>query len=135
MRVLQLIPLDFSPEIAMLYVFFGYFLTRPSGFLIQELLDSLGTVDKAPEESLRRTGFWIGALERLLIFFFVTSGSLASIGFLLAAKSVFRFGDLRASQDRMRTEYVLLGTLLRFGLALGASALCLYLSSLWNTVV
>lgn len=41
---------------------------------------------------------------------------MEAVGFLLAAKSVFRFGDLRDDQDRKRTEYVLIGTLLSFGL-------------------
>ena len=35
----------------------------------------------------------------------------AAIGFLLAAKSIFRFGDLTKSEDKKLTEYVLLGTL------------------------
>ncbi|HSH57027.1 MAG TPA: DUF3307 domain-containing protein [Halomonas sp.] len=36
---------------------------------------------------------------------------LAAVGFLLAAKSVLRYGDLREAGDRKLTEYVLLGTL------------------------
>jgi len=34
----------------------------------------------------------------------------SAIGFLIAAKSIFRFGDLTKHQDRKLTEYVLLGT-------------------------
>jgi len=34
------------------------------------------------------------------------------IGFLLAAKSVFRFGDLRGGQETKMTECVLLGWLI-----------------------
>lgn len=41
----------------------------------------------------------------------------AAIGFLLAAKSIFRFGDLRESSDCKRTEYILFGTFLSFTLA------------------
>ena len=37
---------------------------------------------------------------------------------MLAAKSIFRFGDLRQSDDKMRTEYVLLGTLFSFTLTI-----------------
>jgi len=36
----------------------------------------------------------------------------------LAAKSIFRFGDLKEAKDRKLTEYVLVGTLLSFGIAL-----------------
>jgi hypothetical protein len=45
-------------------------------------------------------------------------GYFDAIGFLLAAKSIFRFGDLKEAKDRKLTEYVLIGTLLSFGIAL-----------------
>jgi hypothetical protein len=56
-------------------------------------------------------------LERLFVFLFVVTGHWEGIGFLLAAKSVFRFGDLKESKDRKLTEYILIGTLLSFGFA------------------
>jgi len=37
---------------------------------------------------------------------------------MLAAKSIFRFGDLSRAQDVKLTEYVLLGTLLSMVLSL-----------------
>ena len=37
---------------------------------------------------------------------------LSGVGFLLAAKSVFRFGDLKEKNDHKMTEYVMIGTLL-----------------------
>ena len=40
------------------------------------------------------------------------------MGFLLAAKSVFRFGDLNKAKEIKITEYVLLGTLASFTIAL-----------------
>lgn len=46
-----------------------------------------------------------------------------AVGFLLAAKSVFRFGNLKESHGRKLTEYVLIGTLLSFALALAISLL------------
>lgn len=73
--------------------------------------------------SLQQAGQYIGILERLFVFGFVVSGHLEAVGFLLAAKSIFRFGDLRESKDRKLTEYVLIGTLLSFGTALLAGAL------------
>jgi hypothetical protein len=48
----------------------------------------------------------------------VILGRWEAIGFLLAAKSVFRFGDLKESKDRKLTEYILIGTLLSFGVAI-----------------
>ena len=70
------------------------------------------------DDSLSSAGSYIGILERLFVFGFILSGSLQGIGFLLAAKSVFRFGDLKDSKDRKLTEYILIGTLLSFGFAI-----------------
>ncbi|MDR9439242.1 MAG: DUF3307 domain-containing protein [Halomonas sp.] len=62
--------------------------------------------------TLASAGARIGVLERLLVLTLVLLDQLTAVGFLLAAKSVLRFGDLRDSRDRKLTEYVLLGTLL-----------------------
>ena len=72
---------------------------------------------KAPdmEEGLHGAGFQIGMLERLLVVAFVVLYVWAGVGFLLAAKSVFRFGDLQRAASRELTEYVLIGTLLSIG--------------------
>ncbi|MBO7921541.1 DUF3307 domain-containing protein [Alteromonas sp. KS69] len=63
------------------------------------------------QNTLAMAGQRIGYLERLLILTFVLINQFAAIGFLLAAKSIFRFGDLTKSEDKKLTEYVLLGTL------------------------
>lgn len=68
--------------------------------------------------SLSKAGRFIGILERLFVFVFVITVHWQAIGFLLAAKSVFRFGDLKESKDRKLTEYILVGTLLSFGLGI-----------------
>jgi hypothetical protein len=54
----------------------------------------------------------IGYLERGLITLFVLVGYPAGIGFLIAAKSVFRFGELTDSNRRWQAEYIIIGTLL-----------------------
>lgn len=56
-------------------------------------------------------GELIGYLERILILTFTLVGSYAAVGFVLAAKSIFRFGELSRSKDRSMTEYVLIGSL------------------------
>lgn len=68
--------------------------------------------------SLEKAGKYIGMLERVLIFVFIVVNQWAAIGFLIAAKSVFRFSDLSRAKDRMLTEYVLIGTLISFGSAI-----------------
>ncbi len=69
-------------------------------------------------DSLKNAGQWIGIIERLLVFTFIVVGQFSAVGFLLAAKSVFRFGDLNREDNMKLTEYVLIGTLLSFGIAI-----------------
>lgn len=85
---------------------------------------------KDSNDSLEKAGKYIGILERLFVFTFVITNHWEGIGFLLAAKSVFRFGDLTSSKDRKLTEYILIGTLLSFGLAIFFGILYLYLLKL-----
>jgi hypothetical protein len=80
--------------------------------------------------SLEKAGTYIGILERLFVFCFIVTNHWEGIGFLLAAKSVFRFGDLSKSKDRKLTEYVLIGSLLSFGIAIGLGMLYNYLAGL-----
>ncbi|MGN0003543.1 MAG: DUF3307 domain-containing protein [Sphingobacterium composti] len=71
------------------------------------------------KESLLHAGLLIGIMERLIIVLFIQVGFLSGIGFLLAAKSIFRFGDLTNAKDTKFTEYILLGTLASFVIAIG----------------
>ena len=81
------------------------------------------------DNSLSKAGRFIGILERLFVFIFVISGQWQAIGFLLAAKSVFRFGNLKESKDRKLTEYILIGTLLSFGIAILTALIYLELTA------
>ncbi len=74
--------------------------------------------DKKKKNSLSSAGKYIGILERLFVFAFIATNHWEAVGFLLAAKSVFRFGDLKEARDRKLTEYILIGTLLSFGSAI-----------------
>jgi len=95
------------------------FLLNPTSAIIKTSIsqwtpDTFYTVSS----SLPDAGKFIGYLERLLILIFILTGNLQAVGFLLAAKSVFRFGNLKESHDRKLTEYVLIGTLMSFGIAI-----------------
>lgn len=70
------------------------------------------------EKSLPNAGKWIGYFERILILTFILTGTAEGIGFLLAAKSIFRFGELNKAQEIKTTEYVLIGTLASFTIAI-----------------
>lgn len=67
---------------------------------------------------LKNAGKWIGIIERILILTFVLNQQFAAIGFMLAAKSVFRFGDLKESKDHKKTEYIIIGSFLSFMLSI-----------------
>jgi uncharacterized protein DUF3307 len=79
--------------------------------------------------SLENAGQLIGMIERVLVLIFIFVGRWEGVGFLLAAKSVFRFGDLKDARDTKLTEYVLIGTLLSFGMAVITS---LFALALWR---
>lgn len=70
------------------------------------------------QDSLMHAGLWIGIIERLLIVLFILVDFWEGIGFLLAAKSIFRFGDLANAKDTKFTEYILVGTLASFMIAI-----------------
>lgn len=116
-------------EQVLLLITLAVFLTVPASILIKTFIAKWTPDDNEKDKSLQNAGKYIGIIERLLIFLFMVFNHWEAIGFLLAAKSVFRFGDLRESKDRKLTEYVLIGTLLSFGTALLAGILyCGYTS-------
>lgn len=69
-------------------------------------------------KSLPSAGKCIGYLERILILTFILTENTEGLGFLLAAKSIFRFGELSKAQDIKTTEYVLIGTFASFTIAI-----------------
>jgi len=100
-------------------VFTGFILlTKPTSIIIKNIISIWTPESKTDDDSLQNAGNYIGILERLFVFCFILMGHFDAIGFLLAAKSIFRFGDLKEAKDRKLTEYVLIGTLLSFGIAL-----------------
>jgi hypothetical protein len=66
------------------------------------------------ERGFPRGGRIIGQLERALVFLFVITGNMTGVGFLVAAKSVFRFGEIREPHQREEAEYIIIGTLMSF---------------------
>ncbi len=97
------------------------FVTVPASVIVKILIS--GRIPETPDktslqtESLQNAGKYIGILERLLVFVFIYVNHWEGVGFMIAAKSVFRFSDLAQARQRKLTEYVLIGTLLSFGIA------------------
>lgn len=106
---------------SVLAVLIGYLLVIfPAGFVIgkaterwQKEIDSV-----FGETSLKAAGRYIGIFERVLVLTFILAGNFSAIGFLIAAKSILRFGDKSESGARKQTEYVLIGTLMSFAVAI-----------------
>lgn len=122
--------LEWSPSI-WIYATALLLITQVAGIAIQVGLSNWSKdLDLSQESSLKNAGKYIGILERLFVFAFVILGKWEAIGFLLAAKSVFRFGDLRKAKDRKLTEYILIGTLLSFGISIGIGILTRWLLTL-----
>ena len=99
-------------------------------FLVQTLNMKPPEKDpKKPEAEVEyNRGRIIGALERLMVFFFVFHGAFDALGFLIAAKGMSRFKQL---DNREFAEYFLVGTLSSVIIA-GAAALAIqFLLKAW----
>ena len=65
----------------------------------------------------------IGYPERSLIFLFILVDQPSVVGFLIAAQSVFRFGEIRERNNRMVAKHIIIGTLPSFLYGLAVSSL------------
>lgn len=108
-------PLRMGTVLALLIVL------KPANILILNILDACkvntNLNDEPEEHGNFRSGELIGWLERGLMLVFVVMGQYEAIGFLIAGKSILRFGE--TSKDGEKSEYVLTGTLLSLTIALG----------------
>jgi len=94
------------------------FLSFPSAIIMGKLLEKMSDQLEMDHKSLPNAGKYIGIIERLFVLAFIILDQWSAIGLLITAKSVFRFNDLKESNSRKLTEYILIGTLISFGIAL-----------------
>lgn len=87
---------------------------KPANILIKLILEKYQVGESESCDNIKNAGALIGNLERLLTIVFVLLGQFEAIGFIVAAKSILRFKDT----DTAKTEYVLAGTFLSFGIAI-----------------
>ena len=87
------------------------------GLAVKPFTDQLPTSGEGitSARGFENGGKVIGYLERTLIFLFILTGQPSGIGFLIAAKSILRFGEVKDQQNRMEAEYIIIGTLMSFG--------------------
>ncbi|UCS92862.1 DUF3307 domain-containing protein [Echinicola marina] len=85
---------------------------KPANIFIKEVFRAYEI--KVPgSDDLPNAGKLIGVLERVLVLTFILMAEFQAVGFLIAAKSILRFKN----DDSLKAEYVLIGTLLSFGIA------------------
>lgn len=111
----QTLEVDRKWLIVLLYALGYLIILKPFGITAKNIMDTFKF--NPPEKGLKDGGMWIGYIERFLVLTFILMSYYEGIGFLLAAKSIFRFGELKNETEIKRTEYILIGTLLSFGLA------------------
>lgn len=100
------------------YVITAYLLILTPTSIFLNLFIKRWTPKDSASQSLPNAGKSIGYLERILILTFILTGNIEGVGFLLAAKSIFRFGELNKAKEIKITEYVLIGTLASFTVAI-----------------
>ena len=89
-----------------------------SGYFVGQFAKRILEDNRLEIDGLKNGGKMIGQLERALIFLFVFINQPGAIGFLVAAKSILRFQE---TKKHKHAEYVLIGTLLSFSLAIALS--------------
>jgi hypothetical protein len=96
------------------YFFIIFPLAYILGYATSKWRSEIETVITRSTISLSEAGKWIGIFERILVYTFVINNHFEGIGFLIAAKSILRFSDIKADSIRKEAEYVLIGTLMSF---------------------
>jgi hypothetical protein len=96
------------------YMFIIFPLAYVLGYATAKWRNEVETFITGSPVSLSEAGRWIGIFERILVYTFVITNHFEGIGFLIAAKSILRFSDIKSNTIRKEAEYVLIGTLMSF---------------------
>ncbi len=113
---------DFSAKTVAIIAAF-IFCSKPSNIFIKYLFlafsiqTPVDNPDKPDDQSLPNAGKLIGVVERYMALALIIIGQFQAVGLIIAAKSILRFSRTQKS------EYVLVGTLLSFGIAMFAGIL------------
>lgn len=98
----------------------GYIISIFVGSIIIKKFMEFIKIDtgKFDNTGLPQAGKYIGYLERFIITTFVLLGQYTAISFVLMAKSVFRLNNIKNKEDKELAEYIIIGTLASFSIAL-----------------
>lgn len=92
-------------------------LASPTNWLIRTLLVRIRA---APTGGSEGAGRWIGILERLIIFLLVVGDEAGAAGLVVAAKAILRFPEITGDEPHLSAEYVLIGSLASWLVAIAA---------------
>lgn len=103
------------------------FLLNGGTDLVRAVLKKVSIEDEKMEKD--NTGKLIGNIERILLFILILFDNLTAIGFVIAAKSIARFEELK---HKKFAEYYLIGTLTSTLIAIFAGKFVLFLIRILN---
>ena len=88
----------------------------PAAAIVRKLLTA---IDFTESRELPRPGLgrWIGRFERALIVLLLIAGAPTAVGLVVTAKSILRFPEITGDKPAMKPEYVLVGSLASWVLA------------------
>jgi hypothetical protein len=92
------------------------FVTSPAGILIGQLTGQWSRKIDDDDNSLAHAGKWIGIVERVIVLILVLQNQYSAIGLLVTAKGIIRFSE--KDRQEIKTEYLVIGTLLSIGTAI-----------------
>lgn len=96
-----------------LLIITGYLVClKPANIFIREIF-KVTKIQVSSDNEMPNAGKVIGVLERILTLTLIIVLQYSAVGFLIAAKSILRYGN----NETLKTEYVLIGTMLSFGIA------------------
>lgn len=105
--------IDVSINFKYLLIITGYLVClKPANIFIREVFKAT-EIQVSSDNEMPNAGKVIGVLERILTLTFILVSQYSAVGFLIAAKSILRYGN----NETLKTEYVLIGTMLSFGIA------------------
>lgn len=104
---------DISINFKYLLIITGYLIClKPANIFIREVF-KVTEIQVSSDNEMPNAGKVIGVLERILTLTLIIVSQYSAVGFLIAAKSILRYGN----NETLKTEYVLIGTMLSFGIA------------------
>lgn len=93
----------------------GYFIKFATEKILAPNNMQEGDNGQENEQAIPSGGMRIGQYERIIILTFVLLNQYPAIGFLITGKSIMRFAQ---HEENIRTEYVLVGTMMSYAFAI-----------------